>query len=47
VYNLPYEDISQFLDNNIQSIRYTSSVTIESAGLIINYIEMEKGERKE
>ena len=47
VYNLPYEDISQFLDNNLQSIRHTSSVTIESAGLIINYIEMEKGERKE
>ena len=47
VYNLPYEDISEFLDKNLQSIRHTSSVTIESAGLIINYIEMEKGERKE
>ena len=47
VYNLPYEDISEFLDKNLQSIRHTSSVTIESAGLVINYIEMEKGERKE
>ncbi len=43
VYNLPYEEISQFIDNNIQSIRYTSKVVVESAGLTINYIEMEKG----
>lgn len=47
VYNLPYEDIAEFLDKNLHSIRHTSSVTIESAGLVINYIEMEKGERKE
>lgn len=46
VYNLPYEEISQFLENNIQSIRHASNVTVESAGLIINYIEMEKGESR-
>ncbi len=45
VYNLPYEEIGQFIDNNIQSIRHTSKVVVESAGLTINYIEMEKGER--
>ena len=44
VYNLPYEDISEILDKNSQSIRHASSITIESAGLIINYIEMEKKE---
>lgn len=46
VYNLPYEEISQFLENNIQSICHASNVTVESAGLIINYIEMEKGENR-
>ncbi len=47
VYNLPYEEISQFIDNNIQSIRYTSKVVVESAGLTINYIEMEKGKEND
>lgn len=44
VYNLPYEEIERFIDNNVQLIRHTSKVVVESAGLTINYIEMEKGE---
>lgn len=46
VYNLPYEEIERFIERNMQSIRHASKVVVEPAGLTINYIEMEKGEKE-
>ena len=42
-YNLPYEEISEFLTNNIHLLRHTSEVSVESCGLEVTYIEMAKG----
>jgi len=44
VYNLFYEDISDFIERNMSYIKYASNVIIEPAGLSINYIELEKGD---
>lgn len=44
VYNLPAENITEFLDRNGHLIQHASTVTIEDAGLSINYIEFAKGE---
>ena len=44
VFNLPVEDITEFLDNNAHQIQHASTVVIERAHLSVNYIDLSKGE---
>ena len=46
-YNISYEKISEFLDENIELLRHTSSISVDSCGLEVTYIEMAKGEKDE
>ena len=43
VYNLPYEELSKFFDDNIHLIRHTSEVVVSECGLSVCYVEMAKG----
>lgn len=43
IYNLPYDDLSKFFENNIHLIRHTSDVIVSECGLSVCYIEMSKG----
>lgn len=42
VFNLPVEDITEFIDRNGYLIQHASTVVIEKAGLSVNYIELSK-----
>lgn len=45
VFNLPVEDITEFIDRNGHLIQHASTVVIEQAGLSINYIDLSKGKK--
>lgn len=42
VYNLPYEDIDNILEQNIHLLQHVSTKKIKDSGLIVTYIELKK-----